>query len=45
MVSPTYKITELHYTYGCAILRTAYVGYLFLENHWVTVQLWVRRLK
>ena len=44
-VCSTYRITGLDYTYGCATLSAAYVGYLYLENHWVTPQLWVRHLK
>ena len=39
LVSSTYKITGLHYTYRGATLSAAYVGYLYLENRWVTVQL------
>ena len=27
-LSSTYRITELHYTYGYATLSAAYVGYL-----------------
>ena len=44
-VNSTYRITKLHYTYGYATLSAAYVDYLHLENHWVTLQLWVRHLK
>ena len=36
-VSSTYRITGLHYTYGSATLSAAYVGYLYLGNHWVTL--------
>ena len=36
-VSSTYRNTGLHYTYGSATLSAAYVGYLYLENHWVTL--------
>ena len=44
-VSSTYRITGLHYTYGSATLSAAYVGYLYVENHRVTLQLVVRHLK
>ena len=44
-VSSTYRITGLHYTYGSATLSAAYVGYLYVENHRVTLQLLVRHLK
>ena len=30
----------LHYTYGCGTLSTAYVGYLYLENHWLKYCYW-----
>ena len=36
LVSSTYRITELHYTYGNATLSADYVGYLYFQNHWVT---------
>ena len=45
LVGSTYRITGLQYTYGCATLSAACVGYLYLENHWVILQLWVRYLK
>ena len=32
----SYKITELHYTYGNATLSADYVGYLYFENYWLT---------
>ena len=44
-VSFTYTITGLRYTYGSATLSAAYVGYLYVENHWVTLQLLVRHIK
>ena len=44
-VSSSYTITGLHYTYGSATLSAAYVGYLYVENHRVTLQLLVRHLK
>ena len=34
-VCSTYRITGLDYTYGCATLSAAYVGYLYLQNHWL----------
>ena len=45
LVSSTQRITGVHYTCGCATLSRAYVGYLYLQNHWVLVHLWVSRLK
>ena len=44
-MSPTYRITGLHHTYGCTTFSTAYVGYLFFWNHWVSLVLWVSSLK
>ena len=38
-ICSTYRITLLHYMYGCATLSAAYVGYLYQENHWITLQL------
>ena len=35
-VISTYRITELHYTYGNATLSADYVGYLYFENYWLT---------
>ena len=45
LVFSTYRITGLHYTYGCATLSAAYVGYLFLQNHRALLYLWVSSLK
>ena len=45
LVFSTYRITGLHYTYGCATLSAPYVGYLYLENRGVILYLWVRHLK
>ena len=44
-VSSTYRITELHYTYGNASLSADYVGYLYFENYWLTPHIWVSNLK
>ena len=44
LVSYTYRITELHYTYGNATLRADYVGYLYFENYWITPHIWVSNL-
>ena len=38
-VSSTFKITRLHFTYGCATLSGAFVCKLYLKNHWVTLGL------
>ena len=32
-LSCTYRLTELHYTYGNATLSGDYVGYLYFQNH------------
>ena len=32
-LSCSYRLTELHYTYGNATLSADYVGYLYFENH------------
>ena len=36
-VGSSYRITGLHYTYGCASLSAAYRCKLYLQNHWVTL--------
>jgi len=45
LVTSTYRITGLHYTYGCPTLSAAYVGWLYLQNQWFTLDLWVSSLK
>ena len=35
IVCSTNRMTELHYTYGRATLSAAFVGYLYLGNHWL----------
>ena len=44
-VTSIYRITGLKYTYRCAILSAAYLCKLYLQNHWVTLHLWVSNLK
>ena len=44
-LSGTYRLTELHYTYGNATLSADYVGYLYFENHWVNPCKWVSNPK
>ena len=44
-LSSTYRLTELHYTYGNATLSADYVGYLYFQNHWVTPYKWVSNPK
>ena len=44
-LSCTYRLTELHYTYGNANLSGDYVGYLYFQNHWVTPYKWVSNPK
>ena len=43
-VSSFYRITDLHYIYGCATLSECYVFHLYEQNHWVTLHLWVPHL-
>ena len=45
LVTSTQRITGLHYTYGCPTLIRAYVGYLYLQNHRVTLHIWESNLK
>ena len=45
LVTSTRTITVLHYTYGCATLTEAYLCKIYLENHWVTLHLWVSNVK
>ena len=45
LVSYTYRITELRYTYVNATLSADYVGYLYFENYWFTPHIWVSNLK
>ena len=40
-LSCTYRLTELHYTYGNATLSGDYVGYLYFPIHWVTPYKWL----
>jgi len=40
----TLRITVLHYAYGCATLKVAYICKIYLENHRVTLHLWVPNL-
>ena len=44
LVSYTYRITELRYTYGNATLSAHYVGYLYFQNYWLTAHIWVSNL-
>jgi len=45
LVISTYRITGLHYTYGCRTFRAAYVGYHYVVNKCVTLLLLVSHLK
>ena len=38
------RITELHYTHGRPTLIKAYVYEPYVQNHWVTLHLWVHHL-
>ena len=40
-----FRITELHYTYGCRTLRAVYVAYHYVDNKCVTLLLLVSHLK
>ena len=44
-VSSSCRITEFHYTYGCATLSAAFICMFLLQNHRVTLHLWVSNLK
>ena len=44
LLSCTFRITELHYTFGCPSLIKGYVCMFYLQNYWVTLHLWVRSL-
>ena len=44
LVICTFRITELHYTYGCPTLIKAYVYEPYVQNNWVTLHLWVHHL-
>ena len=43
LVTTTYRITGLHYIYGCPTLSAAYVGWLYFQNQCVTLHLWCSR--
>ena len=45
LIVKSYRITELHYNYGNATLSVHYVGYLYFQNHWVTLYIWVSTLR
>ena len=42
---PTYTITGLHYNYRCPTVSAANVSLLYLQYHWVTLNLSVPYLK
>ena len=44
LLSCTFRITELHCTYGCPTLIEGYICMFYLQNYWVTLHLWVRHL-
>ena len=44
LLSCTFRITELHYTFGCPTLIEGYICMFYLQNYWVTLHLWVRTL-
>ena len=45
LVSSTFSMTGLRYTYGCATVSAAYVRNLYVQNLWVTLHSWVSNLK
>ena len=45
LVTTIYKITGLHYIYGWPTLSAAYVGWVYYQNQWVPLNLWVSSLK
>ena len=45
LIVKSYRITELHYNYGNATLSAHYVGYLYFQNHRVTLYIWVSTLR
>ena len=44
IVSSTYRLTDLHYTFGCATLSAVYICNPSLQNYRVLPYLWLRRL-
>ena len=44
LVTSFFKITGFHLFFGCTALCTAYVGYPYLDNYWITLNLWVSNL-
>ena len=44
LVTPTFRITWLHFTCGCSALIAAYPCKHYLQNPWTTLQLWVSNL-
>ena len=45
LIVKSYRITDLHYNYGNATLSAHYVGYLYFQNHLVTLYIWVSTLR
>ena len=44
LVITTYTTTGLHYIYAYPTLTAAYVGWLYFQNQWVKLHLWVSSL-
>jgi len=40
-ISSPYNVTALYFSFGCATLSVAYLAYLHVQNHWVTLGIWV----
>ena len=45
LVTSFYRFTRWHCTYGWPTLSAPYVGWLYLQNQWVTPHLWVCSFK
>ena len=45
LVTSTYRMTGLYYIHWVSKLKAAYVGWLYVQNQWVTLHLWVSIFK
>ena len=45
LLSSTYTIPRLFYTYRCPTLNPAYVCEVYVQNHWVPLDLNLRHLQ
>ena len=44
LVTSSFRITGLYFTYGCPALNAAYDGKHYIQNHWSKLQVWVSNL-